>query len=77
MYRCSEVIRLIASDEYQTAGPFKKLRIRLHLAMCRHCTRYLRQLRALAATLREAGSTVLPSEIEAVKAQILQQLFGK
>ena len=77
MYRCSEVIRLIASDEYLTAGSFQKLRIRLHLAMCRHCTRYLRQLRALGATLREAGSTVLPSEIEAVKAQILQQLSGK
>jgi hypothetical protein len=77
MYRCSEVVWLIASDEYATAGRLKKLKIRLHLAMCHHCTRYLRQLRALATTLREAGSTVSDSEVETVKAQILQHLSGK
>jgi anti-sigma factor RsiW len=77
MYRCSEVVRLISSDEYLTAGPLKKLGIRLHLAMCRHCTRYVRQLRALAAAVREAGSTISPSEAERAKAQILQQLSQK
>ena len=77
MYRCSEVVRLISSDEYLAAGSLKRFGIRLHLAMCRNCTRYVRQLRALAAAVREAGGTVPPSEVEAVKAQILQQLSRK
>ena len=72
MYRCSEVVRLISSDEYLTGSPLKRLGIRLHLAMCRNCTRYVRQLRALAAAVREAGCAASPSEVEYAKAQILQ-----
>ncbi len=77
MYRCSEVVRLISSDEYMTAGFLKKLRIRLHLAMCENCTRYVRQLRALAAAVRKAGDAVLPSEVESAKSRILQRLTEK
>ncbi len=77
MYRCSEVVRLIASDEYLTASVFKKLGIRLHLAMCEHCKRYVRQLRTLAAALRKIGDGIAPSELENARAQILQQLSHK
>ena len=77
MYRCSEVVRLVSSDEYLTAGPLKRLGIRLHLAMCRHCTRYVRQLHALTAAVRQAGSAASPSEVEYVKAQILQRFSQK
>jgi hypothetical protein len=77
MYRCSEVVRLISSDEYLSASPLKRLGIRLHLAMCRNCTRYVRQLRALGAAVRAAGSTGSPSEVEGAKAQILQRFSQK
>ncbi len=77
MYRCSEVVRLISSDEYLTAGVFKKLGIRLHLAMCENCKRYVRQLRALVAALRKTGDGISPSELESAKKQILQQLSHK
>jgi len=33
MYRCSEFVRLISSYEYLTGSLFKRLAIRLHLAM--------------------------------------------
>lgn len=74
MYRCSEVVRLISSDEYLTASALKKLGIRLHLAMCKNCERYARQLRALAAALRKIGDGIGRSELENARAQILHQL---
>jgi hypothetical protein len=77
MYRCSEVVRLISSDEYLTAGFLKKLQIRLHLAMCEHCLKYTRQLRALAEAVRKAGATVPASEVESAKSHILQRLSEK
>ena len=77
MYRCSEVVRLVSSDEYLTAGLLKKLQIRLHLAMCKHCSRYVRQLRALAAYVREAADGVSASEIQRAKSQILQRISAE
>ncbi len=75
MYRCSEVVRLIASDEYLAGGVLKKLGIRLHLAMCKHCARYARQLRALAASLRIAEHEVPPSE--ATRNRIVDRICRK
>lgn len=74
MYRCSEVVRLISSDEYLSAGLLKKLGIRLHLAMCKHCKKYARQLRVLAAGLRKAGEEIPPFEFESARTRILQKL---
>ncbi len=74
MYRCSDVVRLISSDEYLAACALKKLGIRLHLAMCKHCTRYVRQLDALAAALRKIGDGIATSELENAKIRILQKL---
>ena len=80
MYSCSEVVRSIASDEYSQARLFKKLAIRLHLAMCRHCSLYWKELRAIAAAVRAIGAGeggVSDSEIEAVKKRILADLADK
>ncbi len=77
MYRCSEVVRLISSDECLTACFLKKLQIRLHLAMCEHCSKYVRQLRALAAAVRKTADKVFASEIQRAKSHILQRLSGK
>lgn len=77
MYACAEVARYISSDEYRTAGIFKRLGSRLHLAMCKHCSRYLRQLQALAIAARSVGSAVTPAEIEAARNRILQELSSK
>jgi len=74
VYRCSEVVRLISSDEYLSAGLLKKLGIRLHLAMCKHCRKYARQLRVLAAALRKADEGIPFLEFESAKTRILQKL---
>lgn len=77
MYRCSEVVRLISADEFEDAGFFRKLGVRLHLMMCRNCSRYVRQLRAMGAALRRAGEPAPPSEVEAARKQILENLSGR
>lgn len=74
MYRCSEVVRLVSSDEYLTVGLLKELQIRLHLAMCRHCSRYVRQLRTLAEAARKAADNLSASEIQRAKSDILERL---
>ncbi len=74
MYSCSQVAKWISSDEYLTAGFFKKLGIRLHLMMCQYCARYRNQLRALAAALGHGGFEVPHSEIESVRNRIVRTL---
>lgn len=74
MLSCSQVARSIASDEYLTEGLFHRLGIRVHLAMCRHCSRYFRQLRALRRLFRESGTDVPPSEVQPARDRIVEHL---
>lgn len=77
MYSCAEVIKWIASDEYQSAGFLRKLGIRLHVLMCKPCLMYQRQLKALTAAIRKYSHEIPPSEIESVKARLMDQLSRK
>lgn len=79
MYSCSEVIRWIATDEYRSAGLFQRAGITLHLIMCRHCSRYLKQLQDLAKSLRTLVNDieVSASEIESAKTRITAQILNK
>lgn len=77
MYRCAEVVRLVSSDEYLRLGLLKRLQIRLHLAMCRNCSKYVRQLHDLARAVRSNGEAVPEAEIESAKDRILHRLSGK
>ncbi len=77
MYSCKEVAKCIASDEYVTAGLFKKLVISLHLLMCQYCSRYRDQLRALGQMLRQTKSDVPPSEVADIKTRIVEKLSRK
>ena len=53
MLSCKQVTAMLAGDELTDAGPWLRLKIRLHLMMCRHCTRYAAQIRAIGARVRE------------------------
>jgi predicted anti-sigma-YlaC factor YlaD len=54
MPSCREVARAVASGELEEAAPLRRVAVRLHLLMCRHCRRYSRQIRALGLAAREA-----------------------
>jgi len=53
MLRCKQVTQMVANDELADAGPWLRLKIRLHLMMCRHCARYAVQIHAIGAKARE------------------------
>ena len=77
MYSCSQVTTWIASDEGETAGPLRRLGIRLHLALCEDCSRYRDQLKALGAAAREVTAPLPDSGIESTKGRILNKLQEK
>lgn len=52
MLRCREVTRLHASDELASAPWRTRLGVRLHLMLCRHCRRYVRELARIGEAAR-------------------------
>ncbi|MTI52502.1 MAG: zf-HC2 domain-containing protein [Alcanivorax sp.] len=54
--------------------PFgERLALQAHLMICRHCRRYLRQLRALVRTLRGSPDTLSDKNTEALVERILDR----
>ncbi len=45
---------MLASDQLQDAGWIRRLSLRMHLAMCRFCRRYARQLDLLGTEARRS-----------------------
>jgi len=60
MLKCREVISLIASDEWRTAPLSRRLALRLHLVMCRHCRAYANSLRRIGKAARRLYSGEQP-----------------
>ena len=52
MMRCNEVAKLVTSDLLTSSSLIKRMEVRLHLMMCEHCSRLLRQLKELRAAAR-------------------------
>ncbi|MGE3720107.1 MAG: anti-sigma factor [Bauldia sp.] len=53
MLKCREVSELASRYVDHDLGMMTRAQIRLHLMMCKHCTRYVRQLRQTVALLSE------------------------
>ncbi len=53
MLTCKDVAKAIGQDEWLTASWRRRLALRVHLLMCRHCRRYAAQIRAIGTA---AGS---------------------
>lgn len=47
MISCKNVATLLMSDQLQAQSWWKRMEVRLHLAMCRFCSRLARQLEQL------------------------------
>jgi hypothetical protein len=70
MLTCREVTRLVASDALAWAPLRRRLEVRLHLLMCEHCSRYVRELRAIGAALRSRFKDHIPSPTERLELRI-------
>lgn len=51
--RCRDVARAIAAGELEQVPLGRRVAVRLHLLMCRHCRRYAAQIRAIGQAARE------------------------
>ena len=52
MLTCKEVTTLISSDTLARRTWRDRMGVKLHLMMCRHCSRYAAQLRTITAEAR-------------------------
>ena len=52
MFNCKEVTRLISESLDRELPLYQRMGIRIHLLMCKFCSRYRKQLLFLRATMR-------------------------
>ena len=79
MLSCKEVTRKIASDELVAAGWRERLPVRLHLLWCRHCRRYMAQMRAIGGAARNLWGPRSrdPEALKRLEREILEYSLGK
>jgi hypothetical protein len=53
MLSCRDVSKIVSSDEMNELGRMKRMELRLHLMLCRHCKRYADQMRAIGEAMRQ------------------------
>jgi len=52
MISCKNVATLLMSDQLQAQSRWKRLEVRIHLAMCKFCSRLARQIEQLRSGAR-------------------------
>jgi hypothetical protein len=63
MLSCKEATRLV-SEQLDRELPFwKRFSLRLHVAMCRACSRYMRQVEALDGAVSEHYRSEQPAQV--------------
>lgn len=81
MMRCKEVAGLLASDQLTAGGFMKRVSVALHLMICKHCSRFKRQIQQLGSAARRiAKATDLEKagpEGESLEARVLRKLLEK
>jgi predicted anti-sigma-YlaC factor YlaD len=62
---CRELTELITNYMEGKLSLRQRLRIQMHLGMCRHCRRYLRQMKSTVRLLGALPDGALPPQLEA------------
>ena len=65
MLSCSEVTEKTSDFLDGDLGLVARAEVWMHLIVCRHCRRFVRQMRATVAMLRRAGGWAGPAEVDA------------
>ena len=67
MMTCHDVSTLVSTGGLADAPLMRQFRVRLHLAMCRHCRAFSRQIETIGRAARAAGLAFereLPQDFE-------------
>jgi predicted anti-sigma-YlaC factor YlaD len=79
MMTCHDVSTLVSTGELPEAPLVRRLGVRMHLAMCRHCRAFRRQVATIARAARAARLAFereLPEDFESKIVQRLRPLDG-
>ena len=76
MLKCKEVSLLVSSDDLSNAGFMKKLEVRMHLMMCKHCARYFEQMKSVGKGARDLAQNqeAAPEQIERMEKNIIEEV---
>lgn len=74
MLKCQEVeLRADALVDGTPLSRRERMALGMHLLMCRHCRRYVRQLQALVRTLRRSPAPLSDTHTEALVERIVDR----
>ena len=60
MLKCSEISRMVASDGIEDFSFMKRMELRFHLFMCKHCRSYVEQIRIIGRGARDLADEDVP-----------------
>ncbi|HSC82246.1 MAG TPA: zf-HC2 domain-containing protein [Pseudomonas sp.] len=72
MLSCKELVAYSSDFLDSQLGLRERLSVRSHLAMCRHCRRFIRQMKLSQAVLRQLPGEAIP-ELDALAERLAQQ----
>lgn len=75
MISCKQVATLLSSDQLASLSWWKRAEVRMHLAMCRYCSRFARQLRQIRMAARAAQNSVEADDH--LEERIIERLSGR
>jgi hypothetical protein len=75
MISCKNVARLLSSDELANLGWWKRAEVRLHLAMCKYCSRFARQIEQLRNAVRQRKDLAEPDPL--LEERIITRIWEK
>ena len=64
MLKCRDLSRMVAADEIEDFGFMKKVELRFHLFMCKHCRNYVAQIRTLGQGAKDLAAESAPDQQE-------------
>jgi len=74
MMKCREVSGLVSTGDVETAPLRQRLAVWMHIAMCRHCRRFERQLQQLRRGARSAADEAAAEMSADLPERVLRQL---
>jgi hypothetical protein len=74
MLSCREVTTLHATDGLEQAAWTKRMGVRVHLLMCKHCRRYVRELARIGAAVRALYASTDEAREEALVRRVLDSV---
>jgi hypothetical protein len=75
MISCKNVATLLTSDQLQSQSWWKRMEVRMHLAMCDLCSRLARQLEQLRSGARQVRDQNEPDQ--GLEDRLIRRLSGR